>query len=460
MSKNLKFFLALGLQILIILVVIIFKVAQFTSGTEVLLKLAPIDPRDPLRGDYLNLRYDITTLNSYGGENFHNGDIVYVPLQKSGLFWTAGYNGPQKNLPAKGDNKTVYIKGTIMSGGKDSVFGSQYGFNSSVQYTVKYNIESYFVPEGKGNTWELTSWSRCNGNTECMQNANRPENQPFAKVAVDDNGNALLKQLYIDGKPWPQGGEKLELTDDKSDWPATTANGGTPLRPFDAPVPPQNRYYVSGSATDSSTGRPLTGVVMTSEAGQVVIQNSYFTLPVSPTTTVLTFQINGYKPVTVNFGPDSPNINSVQDLGIILFEPTNITYVTYKSVKFGYSFSYPASLQLQELPYDKNSDTQAVVMNWPGVATSFMQVSNMPNYYNYPTLETYAEKYITSGDISRTFKTINGKKALEIQSQQTVTTLFMSPNTKQVYTFLLWSPATAGSTDMKIYDKILQSFKY
>ena len=34
------------------------------SGTEVLLKTAPVDPRDLLRGDYVILTYDISTIST------------------------------------------------------------------------------------------------------------------------------------------------------------------------------------------------------------------------------------------------------------------------------------------------------------------------------------------------------------------------------------------------------------
>jgi len=391
MSKTLKFSIALGLQILIILVIIIFKVAQFTGGTEVLLKLAPIDPRDPLRGDYLNLRYDISSVSGLGGQALKNGDVVYVPLQKSGSFWIAGPSGGlQKNKPAQTDSNTVYIKGTIMNGGQDS---GLFGYYNTGSFTIKYNIESYFVPEGKGNTWELTSWSRCYGDTTCLDNANLPENQPFAKVVVDDNGDAVLKQLYIDGKPWPQGGDKLQLTPDNSTW--------------------------------------------TNPSQQNLNQTSV-TVPVQP---------NGQ-----NGGQTAVAQPASQ--------PVAVQFVPYKSAKFGYSFNYPSNLLLTESAYDKNTNTQGVTLNISGVATSFMQISNMPNYYNYPTLDAYAAKYSTSYEVSRTYKTIASKRALEIQSKYTVTTLFMSTDTKQVYSLLLWGPGTAGSSDRLTYDQILQSFQY
>lgn len=225
LSKNLKFFIAIFAQILFILLIVIFKLAGLNSGTTVYLKLAPVDPRDPLRGDYLNLRYDISTVYTYtSGETISNGDIVYVPLNKSGMFWESAYNGVTKNKPTEDlTNNYIYIKGTVKSGGEASMYSQDYDYGyknySYGPWQIAYNIESYFIPEGAGtNAWDLDPARNCFGNSKCLEDASLPQNQPFAEVAIDDNHNAILKQIYVNGKPWPQGGKKLELTDDKSDW--------------------------------------------------------------------------------------------------------------------------------------------------------------------------------------------------------------------------------------------------
>ena len=45
-----------------------------------MLRIAPVDQRDLLRGDYATFQYDISNLDSYysRGEKIRNGDIVYV----------------------------------------------------------------------------------------------------------------------------------------------------------------------------------------------------------------------------------------------------------------------------------------------------------------------------------------------------------------------------------------------
>jgi hypothetical protein len=52
-TKQTKFIIAIVIQLVIIFTIIIFKIAVLRSGTEVLLRIKPVDPRDPLRGDHL-----------------------------------------------------------------------------------------------------------------------------------------------------------------------------------------------------------------------------------------------------------------------------------------------------------------------------------------------------------------------------------------------------------------------
>lgn len=62
------------------------------SGTEVLLKTAPVDPRDLLRGDYVILTYDISTISttSVTGTRPDTGEVARLHVRlKPGAdgFW-------------------------------------------------------------------------------------------------------------------------------------------------------------------------------------------------------------------------------------------------------------------------------------------------------------------------------------------------------------------------------------
>ena len=183
LTKQTKFILAIALQVVIVFAIIIFKLSVLTGGTDVLLKIAPVDPRDLLRGDYATFQYDISNLDSYyaNKQQIRNGDAVYVVLRQSGRYWMA--QNVQKTKPVDGG---VFIKGTVSSGGVETqsdIFQNQ-GFNNSRIHVV-YGVEDYFIPEGKGQGFSF--WNK----------------EAAARVIVDENGNAVLKQLYVDDKPWP-----------------------------------------------------------------------------------------------------------------------------------------------------------------------------------------------------------------------------------------------------------------
>ncbi len=181
MTKQTKFILAIALQVVIIFAIVISKLSVLTSGTEVLLRI-----RRPilLRGDYAIFQYDISYLiNSYYSrrQQIRNGDVVYVVLRQTGKYWTA--QNVQKTKPAGNE---LFIKGKVESGGLENQIDpfSYQRFSNSVLHIV-YGIEQYFIPEGK------------------VQNFNFRTKEAAAMIAIDNNGNAVIKKIYVDDKPWP-----------------------------------------------------------------------------------------------------------------------------------------------------------------------------------------------------------------------------------------------------------------
>lgn len=183
-TKQTKFILAIVLQTVIIFAIIIFKVSILSGGTDVLLRIEPVDPRDMLRGDYATFQYsNISNLASYisDGQQIKNGDTVYVILRQSGKYWLA--QSIQKTKPLNGE---IILKGKVLSGGKKTqpdALPNQRFSGSRIQ--IIYGIEEYFIPEGKG------------------QNFSFFNKEAAARVAVDENGNAVLKQIFVNDKPWP-----------------------------------------------------------------------------------------------------------------------------------------------------------------------------------------------------------------------------------------------------------------
>lgn len=189
-SKQIKFSLAVGLQVVIMLVIVIFKLLILSGGTEIILQIEPVDPRDYLRGDYVTFRYkEVSSVNSYYADNtIYDGDTVYVILRQNGKYWNT--MDITKIKPKEEENK-IFLKGIVTSGGMNknmdkNMDAKNRSSNWDRKINIKYsNIEEYFILEGKG------------------QNFSFRGKDAAAKIVVDDNGSAVLKGIYIDNKLWP-----------------------------------------------------------------------------------------------------------------------------------------------------------------------------------------------------------------------------------------------------------------
>lgn len=187
LDQKTKFIGAIAIQLVAIFSIILFKLLILGSGTEVILHVSPVDPRDYLRGDYVAFQYDISSIKAYSFDYspVRNGDEVYVPLIKSGKYWiNAGMmETVTKTKPKKGK---VYIKGTVKSGGSvgnnDSFYIQSW---ERPDVVVEYGIEQYFIPVGAGTNFSF--W----------------DHDVSAAVQIGDSGEAVLKKIYVDGKEWP-----------------------------------------------------------------------------------------------------------------------------------------------------------------------------------------------------------------------------------------------------------------
>ncbi|PFG14426.1 GDYXXLXY domain-containing protein [Bacillus sp. es.036] len=127
------------------------------SGKEVRLALAPVDPRSMLQGDYVTLRYDITTLPGAVPAN-KKIKVVLTPTSE-GLYEYGGYYKLEGhwNKPYESSDDLIVVNGTTYS-----------------DHDVQYGIESFFIPEGDEQV---------------------VEDKTMAIIKVSENGNALLIEL-------------------------------------------------------------------------------------------------------------------------------------------------------------------------------------------------------------------------------------------------------------------------
>ena len=140
-----------------------FNEANLAFGKSVVLQTAPVDPRDIFRGDYVVLRYEISTLSNIPGlRTVKEGDKAYVRLEQRVDIWEAT---EISKVPR--EEWAVFISGKVTNVRDNRI-------------TMEYGIEAYFVPEGKGREIERAGDIK-------------------VRVSLDRSGIAIIKNLIVDG---------------------------------------------------------------------------------------------------------------------------------------------------------------------------------------------------------------------------------------------------------------------
>lgn len=152
-----RLFTAFLIILAIISSFIVYQYWPLLTGGKIVLATRPVDPYDPLRGQYMSINYEISNIENLS-EDFKSGDYVYVLLKKDNQsIWR--YENFSKAKPTKGD----FVRGKVLS----------YGNN------VQYGIEQFFFETG----------------------AVIPTTNLTVEVKVSDSGRAKISQLLYNGKP-------------------------------------------------------------------------------------------------------------------------------------------------------------------------------------------------------------------------------------------------------------------
>jgi uncharacterized membrane-anchored protein len=176
-------FAAAGLiQVALIALMVVDRIGILREGREVALQARPVDPRDFLRGDYVELAYDISSVGAgalQGHEPPGRNAPVFVKLAPvaDGVFEAVSVHLE----PVPLGDREVLIQGRVTS-------GTHCGSNRRAfcdKLRVRYGIERYFVPEGEGLEIERA----------------RDKRRVTIVAAVAPSGRAAIKRLQIDGKP-------------------------------------------------------------------------------------------------------------------------------------------------------------------------------------------------------------------------------------------------------------------
>ncbi|UGV39848.1 GDYXXLXY domain-containing protein [Methanococcoides orientis] len=165
-----RFGLLMVYSLIIISLIFLPKMFTLSLGKDILLKTEPVDPRDVFRGDYVNLNYEISTIDldkTPFDHEFMMGESIYAKLSEKEKYWTIDWVSHRK--PDVSD-EDVCMKGVVTSSYDDTL-------------NVRWGIESYFVPEGDGIPIQMQ-----------MENTS-------VIVSVGPDCSAVLKQLLIDDEP-------------------------------------------------------------------------------------------------------------------------------------------------------------------------------------------------------------------------------------------------------------------
>ncbi len=161
------FVLIVGLQVALLLAVIFIEEGR-QGGVEIVLESLPVDPRDPVRGDYVILGYRAERLDGLPDARLRAGEEVYVVFVQRGRYWEPVSLRTQNLGQDEWDRGRVAIRARVV---RESPLRVEYP-----------NLGEYFVPQGTG---VLPS-------------------PPDVYIAVSRDGVARIKYLEVDGERWPR----------------------------------------------------------------------------------------------------------------------------------------------------------------------------------------------------------------------------------------------------------------
>jgi uncharacterized membrane-anchored protein len=164
--------IAVGFQIAVLLTMIALRATPLLTGSTILVRVVPVDPRDFFRGDYVMLSYEFSRIPSQGIEGLPQepaqrntrewlGRDVYVSLVPE----TDGRHWRTEKISLRPPASGVYLRGVIADFGR-----------------LSFGIEAYYVQEGTGREYEEAILNR----------------RLSAELAVTEDGQAALRGLHID----------------------------------------------------------------------------------------------------------------------------------------------------------------------------------------------------------------------------------------------------------------------
>jgi uncharacterized membrane-anchored protein len=183
MNLGLRIVIVIALQTTALLGMVGIKQYTLSTGTPIVLKTEPIDPRSLFRGDYVRLNYAISRLSLdklAGDREFERTDTIYVVVRQEGEFWEAV---SVHQVPPPVMAGQIAIKGRVEYTQRNRPRAAGEPEEPTKSINVKYGVENYFVPEGEGRVLERP----------------RPGETVSIRLVVDRYGNAAIKAVLVNG---------------------------------------------------------------------------------------------------------------------------------------------------------------------------------------------------------------------------------------------------------------------
>ncbi|MBP3962173.1 GDYXXLXY domain-containing protein [Paenibacillus lignilyticus] len=143
-GRNVWLIILIAVQLLFLGGIACFHYSALWVGKEITLRTVPVDPRDQLYGDYVQLNYAINNASwtdwKETGDKAKHGDTVYVLLALDNVTSTYEIKGVYDNKPDRGTGEVV-LKGRV-----------QYTTDDTLRIT--YGLEQYYVEENTGKELE------------------------------------------------------------------------------------------------------------------------------------------------------------------------------------------------------------------------------------------------------------------------------------------------------------------
>lgn len=183
-NNKLFFWIAIVLQIVILVIIIIRYSSVLIGWTEILIKARPVDPLDLFRGEYVTLAYSIDSFeHNLGSGVYTMGETVYI-LPEFGKDWKIVDS--IKNVLKEPPSDWLYFQAKIKQISKKVDYVLSY-MSWWVEYTGSYSNFVY-LDDGIGDVWDDIS---------VYMNWDWTISYFYKKT---DNGDLAMDQAYL--KSW------------------------------------------------------------------------------------------------------------------------------------------------------------------------------------------------------------------------------------------------------------------